>query len=51
MLGRLSECTRWLMEGPATLDEVTLSIMTKAVNTGWTGGGRDSQERGSGPGR
>jgi hypothetical protein len=44
MLGRFSECTRWLMEGPAKLDEVTVSIMTKAANAPWTGGGRDRQE-------
>jgi len=44
MLGRFSECTRWLMEGPARLDEVTVSIMTKAANAAWTGGGRDRRE-------
>src|SRR5581483_7061398 len=50
MFGRLSECTRWLMEGPARLDEVTLSIMTKGADAGWTGGNRHRQERQFGPG-
>jgi hypothetical protein len=44
MLGLLSECTRWLMEGPARLDEVTLVIMTKGADAGWTGGNRHRQE-------
>ncbi len=40
MLGRFSECTRWLMEGAARLDEeVTPSIMTKGVCAGRAGGG------------
>ena len=37
MLGLFSECTRWLMEGPARLDEVTVSSMTKGVDVSGTG--------------
>jgi hypothetical protein len=44
MLGRFSECTRWLIEGPAKLDEVTMSIMTKGVGVGWTGADGMPQE-------
>ncbi|HEX2298769.1 MAG TPA: hypothetical protein VHH34_09665 [Pseudonocardiaceae bacterium] len=39
ILGRFSECTRWLMEGAAKLDEeVTSSIMTKGVGQDRAGG-------------
>ena len=38
MLGRFSECTRWLIEGAARLDEgVTLSIMTNGLGRAGTG--------------
>jgi hypothetical protein len=44
MLGRFSECTRWLIDGPARLDEaVTLGIMTKGTGAGRAGSHRDRQ--------